>query len=249
MIINKIEAILEKELIFDSYSCRKGKDRDLLIELCGKVIHRDPARDCIIKGPRVAWEDLPSDKSLFHSPPGCGLSIGNLTSQVFANFYLNGLDHFVKHDLGITHYGRYVDDFFLVHEDREFLKSLVSPIREFLRVELGLTLHPKKIYLQQYGKGVKFLGTVIMPRRIYVASRTKGNFYNAIQAQNRVSEDHKPNGEDRSSFLSSMNSYLGIMRHYNSYRLRTSMVSENLSFNWRKVVRLRNGAVKFCLKS
>ena len=178
LIINKIEAILEKEFIFDSYSCRKGKgthlgiqrldrfirrcsgnysrecyvlkldirgffmhidrgllfdklqtlllaryggpDRDLLIELCGKVIHRDPARDCIIKGPRGAWDGLPSDKSLFHSPPGCGLPIGNLTSQVLANFYLNDLDYFVKRDLGIQYYGRYVDDFFLVHEDREF---------------------------------------------------------------------------------------------------------------------------------
>ena len=129
-----------------------------------------------------------------------------------------------------------------------FLKSLVSPIRDFLRVELGLTLHPKKIYLQQYGKGVKFLGTVIMPRRIYVASRTKGNFYNAIQAQNRVSEDHKPNGEDCAFFLSSMNSYLGIMRHYNSFRLRTSMISRSLSCNWRKIVRLRNDAASFAKK-
>jgi hypothetical protein len=135
-----------------------------------------------------------------------------------------------------------------VHEDRERLKTVIPLIRDFLSKELGLTLHPNKIYLQHFRKGVRFLGTVIMPRRIYIASRTKGNFYNAIRTQNRVAEDHKPNRDDREFFLSSMNSYLGIMKHYASYRLRTRMIIKNLSPYWRRIVRLREGAGKFSLK-
>jgi RNA-directed DNA polymerase len=78
-----------------------------------------------------------------------------------------------------------------------------------------LKLHPKKIYLQHYTKGVKFLGTVIKPNRIYIANRTKGNFYNAIQKHNQVIEvSRKPSREDQNALLSSMNSYLGIMKHY-----------------------------------
>ena len=63
---------------------------------------------------RSNWNDLPNNKSLFHSPLHCGLPIGNLTSQVFANFYMNTLDHYVKSELKLKYYGRYVDDFVIV---------------------------------------------------------------------------------------------------------------------------------------
>ncbi len=77
-----------------------------------------------------------------------------------------------------------------------------------------------KVYLQHYTKGVKFLGTVIKPGRIYIADRTKGKIYHAIEKQNEIVRDHKPSEEEKHHFLSSMNSYLGIMQHYNTYRLR-----------------------------
>ncbi len=81
---------------------------------------------------------------------GYGLPIGNLTSQVFANFYLNVFDHYVKHDLRVRYYRRYVDDFILVHEDKMHLKSLIPKIARFLYDELSLDLHPRKIYLQHF---------------------------------------------------------------------------------------------------
>ncbi|MDB0002660.1 hypothetical protein N9545_06860 [Salibacteraceae bacterium] len=81
-------------------------------------------------------------------------------------------------------------------------------------------------------KGVKFLGTVIKPNRIYIANRTKGNFYNAIEKQNKVIQEHKPTKEDKAAFLSSMNSYLGIMKHYKSYKLRKRMIFKRLSGYW-----------------
>jgi RNA-directed DNA polymerase len=113
---------------------------------------------------------------LFYSPLDCGLPIGNLTSQVFANFYMNAFDYFIKKELGIKYYGRYVDDFVVVHQDKEYFKSLLPVITDFLKSQLDLTLRPKKIFLQHYSKGVPFLGTVIKPNRIYIANRTKGNF-------------------------------------------------------------------------
>jgi len=89
-----------------------------------------------------------------------------------------------------------------------------------LKKNLGLTLHPKKIYLQHYSKGFKFLGAFLNPRRIYIAKRTKGNFYSAIQKQNKIIEKKNLTEDDFTKFLSSMNSYLGIMRYYKTFRLR-----------------------------
>lgn len=216
-------------------------DKDLLIILCRQIIFNNPTNKCIIKGNKTDWNDLPKTKSLFHSNPNCGLPIGNLTSQVFANFYMDSFDHFVKHDLKIRYYGRYVDDFVIVHEDKEFLKSLIPKFSEFLKSELQVTIHPKKIYLQHFSKGVKFLGAVIKPHRIYIANRTKGNFYEAIKRQNSIAIAHKPNKEEQAAFLSSMNSYLGILKpckdsqlgkHYKTYNLRKRMIRKHLSAWW-----------------
>ena len=220
-------------------------DKEFIVELCKTIIFNDPTKNCLIKGKRSDWDVLPETKSLFHSKPNCGLPIGNLTSQVFANFYLDSFDHFVKNDLKIRYYGRYVDDFVIVHEDKEYLKNLVPKLSEFLRSELRATIHPKKIYLQHYSKGVTFLGTVILPNRIYIASRTKGNFYNAIDKQNQIARDHKPTKEEQQSFQSSMNSYLGILKHYKTYKLRKCMLFKNLSGWWWNYVYLTGGISKF----
>ncbi len=226
----------------------KENDKSLVLDLCQKIIFNDPKKNCIIKGNKSNWNDLPHNKSLFHSPKDCGLPIGNLTSQVFANFYMNAFDHFIKKELGIKYYGRYVDDFVIVHQDKDYLKSLLPVITNFLQSHLQLTLHPKKIYLQHYSKGVQFLGTVIKPNRIYIANRTKGNFYAAIQKQNAVVQNKKPNRAEQHQFLSSMNSYLGIMKHYKTYRLRKKMLFKNLSGWWWNQAYLSGGVAKFVLK-
>jgi len=205
-----------QQLILEKYH---QTDRNLIIELCRKVIFNDPTQNCLIKGRKKDWEGLPENKSLFHSPPNCGLPIGNLTSQVFANFYMNIFDQYVKNEFGIRYYGRYVDDFIIVHPDKEYLKSLIPQLSNFLLSTLQLTMHPKKIYLQHYSKGVTFLGAVIKPNRIYIVNRTKGNFYLAIQKQNIVVSNAKPDIAAQSDFLSSMNSYLGIMKHYTDLKV------------------------------
>ncbi len=223
-------------------------DKALLLELCQKVIFNDSTQNCIIKGKRSNWDGLPPDKSLFQSTLNCGLPIGNLTSQVFANFYLNTFDHFIKHDLGIRYYGRYVDDFVLVHQDKEYLTSLIPKLSNFLFSTLQLSLHSRKIYLQHYSKGVQFLGTIIKPYRIYIANRTKGNFYASIQRQNQAVQLTTPDKETKAAFLSSMNSYLGIMKHYKTYKIRKQMLFKNLSGWWWNYVYLSGGISKFVLK-
>ena len=89
-----------------------------------------------------------------------------------------------------------MDDCVLVHKDLGALKSLIPIIKNYLQEHLQLTLHPNKIYVQHYSKGVQFLGTVIKPQRIYIAKRTKSNFYTGIQKHNVVKE-HKPDKEAR----------------------------------------------------
>ncbi len=222
-------------------------DRLLVTELCRIVIFNDPANNCIIKGRKKDWEGLPDNKSLFHSPSHCGLPIGNLSSQIFANFYMSNFDHFIKSKLGIRYYGRYVDDFIIVHKDKDYLTSLIPVIAEFLQSDLQLTLHPKKIVLQHYNKGLQFLGAVIKPGRICVANRTRSNFYTAIQKQNAIVRSCKPDKAQQAHFLSSMNSYLGIMKHYKTYRLRKKMMTR-LSAWWWNYAYISGGIAKFVFK-
>lgn len=162
---------------------------------------------------------------------------------------MNTFDYFIKKELGINYYGRYVDDFVIVHPDKEYLKSLLPVIINFLQSHLQLTLHPKKIYLQHYTKGVPFLGTVIKPNRIYIANRTKGSFHTAIIKQNAVVQTKKPSREEQQKFLSCMNSYLGIMKHYKTCKLRKKMLFKNLSGWWWNQAYLSGGVAKFVLKT
>jgi RNA-directed DNA polymerase len=138
--------------------------------------------------------------------------------------------------------------FIIVHKDKMYLKSLIKQISDILQNELHLTLHRKKIYLQHYSKGVPFLGTIIKPGRIYIGKRTKSNFNQAIQKQNAVVLHSKPTKEEQLRFQSSMNSYLGIMKHYNTYKLRKRMLWKKLSAYWWNHVYLSGGYTKFVLK-
>jgi RNA-directed DNA polymerase len=224
--------ILFKRLKRFLFARHHEPDADLILKLCQTVIFKDPTKNCIIKGSKRDWYELPANKSLFHSPEGCGLPIGNLTSQVLANLYLSDFDHFMKHTLRLKYYGRYVDDFVIIHRDKSRLLQIIPLISDYLQQNLGLTLHPSKIYLQHFSKGVQFLGTVIKPHRIYIANRTKGNFYQAIQRQNAKISEHKPNEEDVHLFQSTINSYLGILGHYKTYKIRKRYLEKNLSGDW-----------------
>jgi len=223
-------------------------DQFLIISLCRKIIYHNPVIHCTIKGNKSNWDNLPCDKSLFYTTDNCGLPIGNLTSQVFANFYMNSFDHFIKHNLKIRYYGRYVDDFVIIHPDKEYLKSIIPIIREYLYSNLRLVLHPKKIYFQHYSKGLLYLGAVIKPNRIYIGNRTKGNFYQAIKIINKIADQYKPDKSEIKSFQSSINSYLGIMKHYKTFIIRKKMLYNILSERLKKLFRTNVKLEKVIIK-
>lgn len=230
---------INKSLLFSKVKSKLLKQRSklqfdlpLILELIEKTIFNDPTKDCIIKGRKKDWEGLPDTKSLFHAKKDCGLPIGNLTSQLFGNVYMNDFDHWVKKSLGIKYYGRYVDDFILIHNDKQLLKSAIPKIKSYLKENLCLELHPNKIYLQHCNKGVQFLGAVIKPHYKLIAKRTKGNFYNAVKKHNNIVRNKIPSKEEKDAFQSSMNSYLGILKHYKTYALRKKMVQSKVSAWW-----------------
>ena len=150
-------------------------DRDLIDYLLRVTIYRDIRVGCHFHGQPSDWDGLPDNKSLLKAPDGVGLPIGDLTSQMFSNIFLNELDQYVKRELHCRHYGRYVDDFYIVDTDPSYLRSLVPVICTFLHDELHLTLHPHKVRLQAHYQGVRYLGTYIMPYRTYLCNRSLHN--------------------------------------------------------------------------
>jgi len=218
-----------QEFILATY---QGADKDALIDLCRIIVFNDPTKDCVIRGTRSDWHGLPKSKSLFGAPAGCGLPIGNLSSQVFANFYLNPFDHYVKHTLGVKFYGRYVDDMVFVHEDRAFLLALIDTVRGELWTNYGLQVHPGKIRLEHHSKGVAFLGAQIKPGRITAGSRVKGNFFDAITGHNALTATAIADRNIRAGVIASINSYLGFLVHYSTVRLRRSMLAQVAPVWW-----------------
>ena len=221
ILYNKVESGLKavKNLDFDI---------ETVLYLIRLVVFNDPTENCRVKGKREDWVGLPKSKSLFFAEKGKGFPIGNLTSQLFGNIYLDDFDHFVREKLGIKHYGRYVDDMVFVHSDREFLKSVVSKARDCLRNGLKLELHPKKIYFQHFTKGVSFLGAFIKPWRIYIGKKTKTNFYEKLDAWNVFVQKNSGfiSEEEAGKFIACVYSYLGVMKHYDTYRLREKMARD-----------------------
>ena len=186
---------------------------DLVRYLWREVIFDDPIENVKIRGKASDWDVLPDNKSLFCQPPGRGIVIGNLSSQLISNIYLDQLDRFMKYDLGYKHYGRYVDDFYVMVPKSELTQALadVPRVNDFLR-SLELTLHPKKRYVQDVRKGVPFLGVVVYPYSIVPGRRFKGHFYRALI---RYSMDFA----DDASVLS----YLGYLKKINGKKLGAKM--------------------------
>jgi RNA-directed DNA polymerase len=203
-----------------------GVSKDTVLYLLRQTIFNTITENCRIKGSRSDWKGLPESKSLFHYPASTGLPIGNLTSQVFGNVYLNDFDHFVKHKLGIKYYGRYVDDMVFIHNDKQFLFNCISRIQEEMD-KVGVKLHPRKIVLVNASEGIPFLGQIVKPCRTYIGNRTKNNFYQAVLQINTVL-DVVPqfSWKQLCEIRTTLNSYLGIIQHANSYNLRNAMLNK-----------------------
>jgi hypothetical protein len=166
-------------------------------------------------------ELVPPHKRLANAAPGCGIAIGNLSSQFFANVYLDVLDQFVKHDLKVKRYVRYVDDFVLVHSDREQLLEWQHRIESFIGSRLRLRLKDD-IKLQPLTVGIDFLGYVIFPRHTLVRCRVVQHARQKLYQwqRNCPSQDPRRAARDRLAQLASIwSSYTGHFSHANAGRL------------------------------
>lgn len=155
-----------------------------------------------------------------------GIPIGNLTSQLFSNIYLNDFDHYMKRTLGLKHYGRYVDDFFVVHNDKEYLKEIIQLSKDYLAKHLELKLHPKKIYLQPIEKGISYLGGFIKPFCINVDKRTRQKVSCRFQEMHKHNKEGSITVADVLKYRATINSYLGILSHYRAFNLKKELLSK-----------------------
>lgn len=134
------------------------------LALAEQILMHDPREDYEVRSPAHLFNRVPQHKRLTAQPARLGLPIGNLSSQFFANVYLNALDQFAKHQLGAKHYVRYVDDFVFLHESPQQLNAWLAQVQAFLP-SLGARLNPSKTILQPVDRGVDFVGHVIKPWR------------------------------------------------------------------------------------
>lgn len=213
--------IFDKVFIFDSYSCRldKGTHRAVRrLKKFAKALSRNNHRNVFflkcdvrkffdsvdhealielvqrkIKDEWAKWL-IKKIVDSFEKTPGVGLPIGNVTSQLFANIYLNELDRYVKHGLRAKYYIRYCDDFVILGRKLTDLWEQVKSIGQFLSTELKLKLHPGKIIIRKYSQGIDFLGYVIRPCCITLRTKTK----------RRIIKNARPNN---------LSSYIGVLKH------------------------------------
>lgn len=158
----------------------RDKRYTILIWAVTEVVFDDPTEGARLQGSYRDWIGLPDDKSLMMQPKGQGMVIGNFTSQTFSNIYLDPLDRFIHFVLGYKHYGRYVDDFFIVVTEEELPQAIkdIKAIETFLS-GLGLRLNRKKTKVTEVHKGVKFLGVIVRGFRLFPCRRLVRNFRKA----------------------------------------------------------------------
>lgn len=228
--------IFDKRFIYDSYSSRRGKgthaanarlrefahrlsrnntrtvwllkcdirkffdsvDHEVLLHICAKTIC-DPKTLSLLRNIVESFE----------TRPGKGIPLGNLTSQLFANVYLDRLDQFVKRELRTKHYVRYTDDFVLLSTNREELECALMRIRAFLSAELLIDLHPDKILFARWDRGFDYLGYVHFPHHTLVRTKTVRRMFRKLETRVRAAQDDA----DWEKVGQSKQSYLGVLSH------------------------------------
>ncbi|VTR64402.1 Retron-type reverse transcriptase [Desulfosarcina cetonica] len=217
-IANFFNSIDNEQLI---HILKKRIHEKWVMDLIEQIIHHNPRPDVIRQSTPEMFALVPKHKSFMHAPPGKGLPIGNLTSQFFANVYLNELDQFVKHKLKARYYGRYVDDIILFHEDAGALNGWYDEIENFLYEKLKMRLHPHKKWLNRADAGIDFVGFVIKPGRTYLRQASLSRCQQKIRAWEKkgaVLDEHVLDG-----LSASLNSYLGMLRQVDGYNARKSI--------------------------
>jgi RNA-directed DNA polymerase len=236
-IYRKLYLFFDKVFIADSYSCRIGKGTHKAInrfnEFCRQVGKNNTRTVWVLKcdikkffasidhkvllkiltsyisDPNILWL---SEKVInsFETHPGKGLPLGNLTSQLFCNIYMNEFDQFVKHKLKSKYYTRYADDFVFLCGNKGELLNLIPKLSSFLEERLRLSLHPDKVFIKTLASGVDFLGWVHFPHHRVLRTVTKRRMFK------RVKQSPKE---------ATLQSYLGLMSHGNTLGLKQEVLN------------------------
>jgi RNA-directed DNA polymerase len=210
----KLFEIIKIKIASDTTKSSEWKKEILwLIEL---IIFDEPTDNYVFKGNRDNLKLIEIHKSLFNGVVGKGLPIGNLTSQFFANIYLNELDQFFikKLKVGKNNYFRYVDDIVLIHYSGRKLFQIIQDANNFLGIHLLLKFHPQKTIIQPILRGVDFLGYFIKPNYVLirrdVVYRFRYKFYQVLDGNGFVERGDIP----------MIRSYVGHFGWANSFNLR-----------------------------
>ena len=242
-----IYGLFDRNFIYDSYSCRLKKgthrgvkrlaffirkvsknytgycwalkcdikkffatvDQEILLNLLKKKIE-DVGVFCLLK------EIVESFDSQFGQ--GKGIPLGNLTSQIFANIYMNELDQFIKHKLNIKYYLRYVDDFVILSENKNYLEDLICKINHFLESNLKLSLNENKVIIGKYTQGIDFLGYIVLPYVILPRTKTKRRMFRRLRERINLS-----------NFNQSLQSYLGYLSYASTHDLTKKIKELDIS--------------------
>ncbi len=158
----------------------------------------------------VAFDELLDD---------VGLPIGNLTSQMFANLYLNELDQFCKHKLHLHYYIRYMDDIIILHQDKKYLGMIRDTIADFLDTKLHLQLN-KKTCIRPTSMGIEFVGFRIWSTHIKLRKKTAKKLKKRLQ---HMFNAYRIGEIDKDTLNRSIASYRGVLKHFDSYGMRQSL--------------------------
>lgn len=201
-----------------------------LRELLRILVFHDPTSNYRMHDRDGIRLTIPRQKSLFYTMPGCGLPIGNLTSQFFANVYLNTLDQFIKHQLKVRWYLRYVDDFVIIHNDAKVLFKWKEDIAQFLQNILRLKVNNRATHIAPVSGGVDFAGFIIRHYYKLVRRRVVGNVkaklrsFEAQLVSRRVCVVcYRFDQKLLDDCLSTLNSYLGHFRHAKTHRIISTL--------------------------
>ena len=172
------------------------------------IFHRATVKgNFSLTSPKKLWQMLPKYKSMFYAPQDVGLPIGNLTSQFFANVYMNHFDQHMTHQVKgrVLYWQRYVDDILLLSDNPAELRLLGPELGSFLQRDLNLKLNPKKTLLQPLSRGLDHLGYFIRPSYTLVRRRVVGNCRRKINEIMARPSD----AVDGAAICATVNSYLG----------------------------------------
>ncbi len=246
-IVKIIGPIFEKSFIFDSYSSRKNKgthkaitrfryfaqklsrnnSRTIWILKCDiRKFFDSVAHDTIINQIDNKVKDAKATELIknivdsISTHENSGIPLGNLTSQLFSNIYLDNFDQFIKRQLRVKYYLRYNDDFIILSLDKQFLENLIPVISLFLKEKLKLGLHPQKVTIKNWHQGIDFLGYVNFPYHTILRTKTKQRILRKIK---RNFGQLKTDPLYQKSFNQSLQSYLGILHHCRGYNIRNSI--------------------------